>query len=313
MSKKIKVDEFLTLLKIKSGFNSFSEDFQKLVQKDDKYNVVYLLEKMVSKGKIKDNFFDNKIEKLVRKFYQKYMYQLELINKYSNITEFLNHNYDWQGNISEGYFDTNFFLDYIQNNDNKNINFILNKLTLLGIDELEFSVQDDFKEREFEANIIFEDNAVFEYTENIIPISFDESNKVKYKTENSNYILIIKPNRKSFESKIIVNNLNFDSKQLPDSLSKEILFKEIAEFIKENEVELQYIINDINKIEKFDENIDDLDKILCNIERVLIDVDLFNKKDILNILSNIKKEINTLRLDSFVAKKEKKLIKKPIR
>ena len=194
-----------------------------------------------------------------------------------------------------------------------NINFILNKLTLLGIDELEFSVQDDFKEREFEANIIFEDNAVFEYTENIIPISFDESNKVKYKTENSNYILIIKPNRKSFESKIIVNNLNFDSKQLPDSLSKEILFKEIAEFIKENEVELQYIINDINKIEKFDENIDDLDKILCNIERVLIDVDLFNKKDILNILSNIKKEINTLRLDSFVAKKEKKLIKKPIR
>ena len=98
-----------------------------------------------------------------------------------------------------------------------------------------------------------------------------------------------------------------------DSLSKEILFKEIAEFIKENEVELQYIINDINKIEKFDENIDDLDKILCNIERVLIDVDLFNKKDILNILSNIKKEINILRLDSFVAKKEKKLIKKPIR
>lgn len=313
MSKKIKVDEFLTLLKIKSGFNSFSEDFQKLVQKDDKYNVVYLLEKMVSKGKIKDNFFDNKIEKLVRKFYQKYMYQLELINKYSNITEFLNHNYDWQGNISEGYFDTTFFLDYIQNNDNKNINFILNKLTLLGIDELEFSVQDDFKEREFEANIIFEDNAVFEYTENIIPLSFSELNKIKYKTENTNYILIIKPNRKSFESKIIVNNLNFDSKQLPDSLSKEILFKEIAEFIKENEVELQYIINDINKIEKFDENIDDLDKILCNIERVLIDVDLFNKKDILNILSNIKKEINTLRLDSFVAKKEKKLIKKPIR
>ena len=58
MNKKIKVDEFLTLLKIKSGFNNFSEDFQKLVKKDDKYNVIYLLEKMISKGKIKDNFFD---------------------------------------------------------------------------------------------------------------------------------------------------------------------------------------------------------------------------------------------------------------
>ena len=308
MNKKIKVDEFLTLLKIKSGFNNFSEDFQKLVKKDDKYNVIYLLEKMISKGKIKDNFFDKKIERLVRKFYQKYMYQLELINKYSNITDFLNHNYDWQGNISEGYFDTSFFLDYIQNNDD--INSILSKLTLLGIDELEFNAQEDFKEREFEANINFEDNAVFEYTENIIPISLDAFNKVKYKTKSTNYILVVKPNRKSFESKIIVNNLNFDSKQLPDSLSKEILFKEIDEFIKENEIKLKDARNDINKIEIVDENIDILDKTLGNIENVLNDIDLYNKEDILNILSNMKIEINTLRLDSFVAKEGKRLIKK---
>lgn len=93
-------------------------------------------------------------------------------------------------------------------------------------------------------------------------------------------------------------------------MSKEILFKEIDEFIKENETKLKYARNDINKIEIVDENIDILDKTLGNIENVLTDIDLYNKEDILNILSNMKLEINTLRLDSFVAKEGKRLIKK---
>ena len=93
-------------------------------------------------------------------------------------------------------------------------------------------------------------------------------------------------------------------------MSKEILFKEIDEFIKENETKLKYARNDINKIEIVDENIDILDKTLGNIENVLNDIDLYNKEDILNILSNMKIEINTLRLDSFVAKEGKRLIKK---
>ena len=93
-------------------------------------------------------------------------------------------------------------------------------------------------------------------------------------------------------------------------MSKEILFKEIDEFIKENETKLKDARNDINKIEIVDENIDILDKTLGNIENVLNDIDLYNKEDILNILSNMKLEINTLRLDSFVAKEGKRLIKK---
>lgn len=93
-------------------------------------------------------------------------------------------------------------------------------------------------------------------------------------------------------------------------MSKEILFKEIDEFIKENETKLKDARNDINKIEIVDENIDILDKTLSNIENVLNDIDLYNKEDILNILSNMKLEINTLRLDSFVAKEGKRLIKK---
>ena len=93
-------------------------------------------------------------------------------------------------------------------------------------------------------------------------------------------------------------------------MSKEILFKEIDEFIKENETKLKDARNDINKIEIVDENIDILDKTLGNIENVLTDIDLYNKEDILNILSNMKIEINTLRLDSFVAKEGKRLIKK---
>ena len=306
---KKNINDLIILGNLIDGFDEFNEDFHKLMEMNDRLPVVVKLCKIVYLKKDEMKFWDSKATKEMKEFYRKHKLEIDVINRYSKFGYFLNNNYDFQGNMTNGHNSDNnlsFFYDYFLNHKKElsQILLLLEKMNKLGITTLEFNEAEDFENNEYEAYTNFDSNVCFNYLENMNIISYYNEYKVKYKSLVSNYKIVMDPfkaNRLFDHSvrKIVVNNLLFDPERLPENLSEEVVFKEIRKFLNEEGEKWAKVRGDIEKSVNLSIAADDLVDGFNSANKAVQELDnIYEKEKLLAILHKIKEGLEELETTS---------------
>ena len=232
-SISVHVNNLIALCHILNDYDEFTQNLTKLIKTKYNRDIVYNLYK-ISNGKLVVG------SKKVKKFYQENKSVIDTINKFSNISEFINYNYDWQGNLRED-CDLDFFYKYITSHqeDLERMLSMLEKIKKLGFDELQFDEEIDFTNTEYAIDTRLGGNIDIAYFDNIEVVPNYQNGVVEYRTTGSNYKIIAKVSfneLSKYGKTIIVNSLLFDSKRLPEDVTKEFIFDKIVS-LKSNQQE----------------------------------------------------------------------------
>lgn len=186
--------------------------------------------------------------KKVRNFYNENYDVIDKINKYSSISSFINSCFDYNGNLREN-GELNFFYNYFLNNqDNLNaIYYNLLKISDLGFNKLGFDATEDFTKEEYRISTCFSLNTFIEYLDNIEIVLSYRPDVVLYKTSDSDYKITTNVSTGELtDTSIVVNNLVFDVKRLPDSINREILYDNIIKMREEKKEVFDDIRDSVN-------------------------------------------------------------------
>lgn len=242
----VHVNNLIALCHILNDYDEFTKNLTRLIKVKHKDNtdIVYNLYK-ISKGQVVIG------SKKVKKFYQNNKSVIDTINKFSSISEFITHNYDWHGNLREKP-GVDFFYKYITSHqkDLERILSLLEQINKLGFDRLEFNEELDFTNNEYKIYTRFNDNFRISYLDNIEAVPNYRSDVVEYKTTGSNYEIVAHVSfsdlSKYDEKEIIVNSLLFDYKRLPEDITKEFTFDRIVSLKKEQQEDCDSIRNSVD-------------------------------------------------------------------
>ena len=239
------VNNLIILCHILNDYDEFTQNLTKLIKTKYNRDIVYNLYK-ISNGKPVVG------SKKVKKFYQENKSVIDTINKFSNISEFINYNYDWQGNLRED-CDLDFFYKYITSHqeDLERMLSMLEKIKKLGFYELQFDEELDFTNNEYKIYTRFNDNFRISYLDNMEAVPNYRSDVVEYKTTGSNYEIVADVSfsdlsKYKYDKKIIVNSLLFDYKRLPEDITKEFTFDRIVSLKKEQQEDCDTIRDSVD-------------------------------------------------------------------
>ena len=308
--KKAYVKDLIVLCNMIDSFDEFSQDFHELMKMNYDVDVIIKLCNIGFTIKADKKFFDSKNMKMIKDFYQKHEEEINIINEYSSLWDFLHDNYDFKGNLTTGEWENgmnfSFFYQYFLEHKNQleQILLTLEKMRKLEIGGLEFDELETFTDKVFESSttpLVFD----FEYLENMEVISNYEEKWVKYRSLGSNYkIVISNPNLRSFwnfdeKNEIVVNNLLFDPKRLPKNLSEEVLFADIRKFMDEEGEKWAKIRANIASSVSLSIATDDLMDEFNSTNEVVQELEnIKEREELLAILHKIKEGLEELRLTS---------------
>lgn len=243
MEKKYltQTNNLIALCNIIDDFKNFEEKLRLVISKKNNRDFVYQLYD-ISKGK-----FYIGAGKATR-FYNENKEVIDIINKYSDITRFINNNYDFQGNSSDS---LKFFYEYISSHKEEmdTILAVLGKLKELGFDEFEFNSSLDFTQETHKVCTSIYDNFDITYLNNLTAIPSYNPGVISYKTNNSDYKITVKVllgDIRVYSKKIVLNNLIFDPNGLPTVISKEEIFDKIIGLKSEKEHEYSVVKDSVN-------------------------------------------------------------------
>lgn len=277
-------EHIIALCHIIDDFEEFEKRLIPIIS--SKYNKDFALQLWdISKGKSKLG------ARKAKKFYSENKSIIDTINKYSNITGFINYNYRCYG-TQKG--DIQFFYEYIlkHKEELKQILAVLGKLSELGFREFEFNEKLDFTKETYEADSTFESNFCITYVANA-QVILNYVDYINYKTSNSNYKMELYVSDDKFSIRDIkLNSLLFDPTSLPDVLDKENTFDHFLKLKNEqkeqsattrNSVDLGISILDLERQFSFTNNI------ISKLNGVK------NKDQLLEILLSIKEDVEKLK------------------
>ena len=293
--KNTRTNHLLTLCEILDDYESFCTDLESLVKtKNNRKLVNSIYNAMQKKTSIGSNRYKD--------FIEKHKHTLEIMYTYSTINYFTMIVFDEHGkrreNLSEDYF-----YQYIQKhkNDLETIRKVILKIKDLEIDTINFDDELDFTKMEYEINNF--NRSYFAFLENMEVKPNYLRNQIKYKTNESNYCLILEidtiGNHKEinkYNRCIELNNLIFDPDKLPAEITVESTFGKIRQLSEKKLVEhteihnsvclsvaindlrdyferLKTVIKGINKIKDDEE----LSNLLTEIQDAILKLQLFNK------------------------------------
>ena len=288
--KKISINNLLALAHILDDYEKFNKKLKKFNGNTDLDNLQNLFK--VSKG-------DLILSPRTNKFYKENKNVIDTINKYSTLYDFVNNIYI--SNCSS--YDINYFYNYLTINKDKldDIVKVVEKIKELGFREIKFNEEENFKKEEYKLNtsrvksIIYSIVTDIHFLENMELIPEYENNIIKYKTNGSNYCMVLpyRDNAKGWASdEIILNNLLFDSNKLPNSLKKEDTIDKIIALKEPKKEE----ITSIRELVNLGVKIFDLEKEYANLKYIVDRLEnVKSKEELKKVLSNIKIEIEQLR------------------
>ncbi len=231
-----------------------------------------------------------------KQFYNENKAIIDTINRYSNISMFINLSYGFHGEKEEEF---QFFYKYISEHKDEldKILAILEKLKKLGFDKIEFNEELDFTKDKHYVYPRFRSNILdMEFTDNQEVIPTYKSDVVEYKSTGSNYLMKLGTFFDDFSEygrKIFLNNLTFDPSRLPDKISKESLFDTLldqADAVKEKRTKIRSSVD-------LGVSISDLEKQYFKSSKTIARLnDVKNKEELIEVLNRIKAEIETLKL-----------------
>lgn len=283
------VNDLIVLCHIVDEFDSFNKNLNKLMSIKNNSGKIYKLYQLSKNQKIFG-------ERSIKKFYVENKNVIDIISKYSILSNFFNVNYDFQGNLrKDSHLDI--FHKYILNHKDEldKILSLLGKIKDLGFDKLELAENTDFTDDEYKMNTAFMFNSEFVYLSNIKVIPNYDNNIVKYVTTGSNYKMILNKVLDSCYNCghiIVVNNLLFDKEELPDTISRLNIFDTIKS-LKDSQNSNCYIIKQSVDLSI---GIDDLCAKYNILDKIVSKIDNFESKDELKmVLLQIKVHLDELK------------------
>ena len=282
---KIEIDNLIALYHIIDDFEEFEKKLKPAISTKYNRDFTYNLWK-ISRGKFKLGAFK------ARKFYKENKAIIDTINKYSDILSFINRSYDW---IGDPYGNLHFFYQYLIEHKNEidKILSVLEKLKELGFTSFEFNENLDFTKETY--NIDSSYNYSITYVDNIKVIPHYEY-YIKYGTTSSNYKMELRTNTKGefseYGREIILNSLLFNANRLPEKIDKETIIEPILKLKEEQQEKSAPIRNSVD----INVSIFDLETRLGYTINTISRLEgVKNKKELLEVLANIKQDVEKLR------------------
>ncbi len=259
---KADVDNVIALCHIMDDFKEFEKRLTPILLDS---NFRYQLG-LLSKEK------NQSVSSTVYRFYRENKSIIDTINKYSEITSFIDSFYYPDGNPKAFMF---YAYEYILSHKDEidKILAVLQKLKKLGFSEFELNEDFDPSEQIYALFLAYDGNFAIDYVDNAESL-YTSNCDMYYITTNSNYVMTLKTLRgeKLLGSKIILNSLLFDPKRLPASLSKKNTYDRILnskkQQIKESnffrnsyDLKLCFLVlkNDLESVESAIKEINELD------------------------------------------------------
>ncbi|MBQ9854393.1 MAG: hypothetical protein IJO57_05120 [Bacilli bacterium] len=282
----IETNTVIALCYIRNDFDDFKENLTNFIKNNDcSKKDVKLIQKLgeLSHGK-------NIINKRVRKFYKENKKVIDKINEYTNIRSFianyLNPKYNEQINYIHRYIRIN----------NAKINLILknlDNLNKLGFKSFKFNEALDFTKETYKIDTFFMNNSNVVYTDNIEAVPSYETNQIKYKTNKSNFKIILKTSldRKLNVYSISLNSLLFDYNRIPKIMNKETIFDKLVNLPKEQIEIFNSIKNSVNMNVGIFDLKKELEEFYNKVEKM---TELDNKQELIKLLKEIKEKIKLI-------------------
>ena len=234
--KKIQANHLIVLCEVGENYKSFCDDLEELIKSKSNRNLIWKVY-YVMQGKL--SIGSNKY----KEFVEKHKHTIEIMNKYSCLSDFTLLSYDEKGKRRENLAD-DYFYQYIQehNEDIETIKAIALKIKALGFSEINFGEKLDFTEVEYELDISY--GSDFAFLENMEVIPTYLNNPIKYRTNGSCYCLILSSNGYGINKKvnksvrnIELNSLIFDPNKLPNEITTESTIGIIQKLAEKKKVE----------------------------------------------------------------------------
>lgn len=291
--KKIETNSLIALCEIKN-YDTFCEELESLIASKKNKDLIYKMYNIMQGKFVLGN-------KKYKEFVRKYHDTIEIMKKYHCLSDMtiLKYNPDGKPNKSstEDYF-YKFILEHKENIET--IKSIAIKIKSLGFDKIIYGEKLNFTDIEYELEESY--GSDFEYLENIEVIPTYTRNSIKYKTNNSCYCMTIgttgysnNQNISNYDRIIELNSLIFDPDRLPNEITVESTIGTIHKLAEARKRDYQ-IIRDVVDISISAEDLmiqyNRTKRIIESIESVK------NKEELNQILNNILKEINELKLAS---------------
>lgn len=288
-NKKINTRNLIALCHIIDYFKEFENKLLPAISSKDNRNFVHQLYD-ISKGKVKLG------AKKAKKFYNENNIVIDIINKYSNISRFINLNYDFHGKPGS---DLYYFFEYLLKHKEEisKILVLLEKIKELGFSTIEFNEELDFTKEIYSAYPSFNRNFYLTYVANpqIIP---NYLSYINFKTADSNYKMKLgisgwsKKEISEYGREIVLNSLLFEPNTLPAKIDKEHTFDHLLKLknsqkektaVIRNSVDLSISVSDLeHQLNSTDNTINKLDEVT-------------NKEELISVLSNIRENVEKLK------------------
>jgi len=231
-----------------------------------------------------------------KRFYEENKSIIDTINKYTNITRFINANYDWQGNAYKSAGLQSLYQYILKHKKDINkILIVLEKLQELGFERFKFNENLDFTNNDdYDVYTDFRVNYSIVYVDNIVvPPSYCYEGWIDYGTTASNYEMHLKViGDKIFPENIELNSLLFDEKRLPERIDKENTFDRIITLKNLQTEKTAAIRNSVD----LSVSISDLDHRLSSTAGIINRLNgVENKEQLIEVLSSIKTDVEKLK------------------
>lgn len=232
---ELELDSLIALAHILDDFEEFSSSVKEIIENSKNIGSFELSSYIL---KIKKNrcVFSRKINE----FYKNNEATIKTIMQYSGILEFMISNY---GSVSGDIFpDMQYFYHYMMENRDKldQILTLLEYMKRLGVKRVQIdpNLEERISRYTYTINGDYQRNIYIIYSDGVQILPNILSGDIKYKIAGENYIIKIGDSfsltgpRMKVAGPIIVKNLLFDVKLLPEDLSKENTFDKIVELNK---------------------------------------------------------------------------------
>lgn len=221
---KIYISHMLALCNMYKHYDEFKCDLNEKLSKFCKSSDFVSILKRVSLGEF---VFNSKIEK---QFYNKHKFVIDTINEFTSILNFVNLNFDEYGR-SDSESSLDYFYDYIlkHEKDIDKIITLLYKLKELGFNKFELA---NFELKYYSISKFYNENPIVVYLDNMEAVPIASEKEIMYKSNCSNYMIIVETENGKNKFRIILNDLTFDSNRLPNSVNKIELINYIRDLEK---------------------------------------------------------------------------------
>ena len=292
---KLHINTIRTLCYIIDSYEDFNNNLLNIFPGRDTFNSILNISKL-SYG---ENVFG---AKKIKQFYKDNKEVIDTINSYSGIFSFLCDITDKNGNIKNIDYLYNYLKEHKEEIDK--ILLVLKKIRKLDISYIYFDEKLDFTNTIYKIKTNYDDNDNIVYLDNMEVVPNYPSDTVYYKTNGSNYRLVLKGGTyiNYCSKEIELNSLLFNPSRLPKEISKESIFDSIIN-LKEEERES---FTNIEESVKLSISIDELYSEFNKVEMIINNINYYNnKEELIEYLLKIKKYIEELQR---ISKEYKKYI-----